>query len=139
MSEEKKGFWAEFKEFALKGSIIDVAIGMIIGAAFSAIITSLVENIVMPLLGIIIGKVDFASLAITVGDANVTYGVFIQSCISFLLIALTLFICIKAANKARTALERKKAEEEAEEEAAEEPAADIALLTEIRDLLKEKQ
>ena len=135
----KKGFIAEFKEFAMKGSIVDVAIGMIIGAAFSAIITSLVEDIIMPLLGIIIGKVDFTALSITVGSAQVMYGKFIQSCFSFLLIALTIFICIKAANKARTALERKsKEEEEAAEEAAE-PAEDVKLLTEIRDLLKEKK
>lgn len=133
--EEKKGFWAEFKEFALKGSIIDVAIGMIIGAAFSAIITSLVEDIIMPILGIVIGKVDFSSLAITVGSANVMYGKFLQSCLSFLLIALTIFICIKAINKARTKFE-KQVEEEVEEE--EEPAEDIALLSEIRDLLKEQ-
>ena len=135
----KKGFIAEFKEFAMKGSIVDVAIGMIIGAAFSAIITSLVEDIIMPLLGIIIGKVDFSALSITVGSAQVMYGQFIQSCFSFLLIALTIFICIKAANKARTALERKsKEEEEAAEEAAE-PTEDVKLLTEIRDLLKEKK
>ena len=134
----KKGFIAEFKEFAMKGSLVDVAIGMIIGAAFSAIITSLVEDIIMPLLGIIIGKVDFTALSITVGSAQVMYGKFIQSCFSFLLIALTIFICIKAANKARTALERKSEEEEEAAEEAAEPAEDVKLLTEIRDLLKEK-
>ena len=134
----KKGFIAEFKEFAMKGNIIDVAIGMVIGAAFSAIITSLVEDIITPLLGILIGKVDFSSLSVTVGSAQVMYGEFIQSCFSFLLIALSIFICIKAANKARTALERKKEEEEAAEEPAE-PSEDIVLLTEIRDLLKEKK
>lgn len=136
-NEEKKGFWAEFKEFALSGSIVDVAIGMIIGAAFSAIITSLVEDILMPLLGIVIGKVDFAGLSITVGSANVMYGAFIQACISFLLIALTIFFCIKAANTARKKIEKEK-EEEAEEE-AEEAAEDILLLTEIRDLLKKDE
>lgn len=137
---DKKGFIAEFKEFAMKGSIIDVAIGMVIGAAFSAIITSLVEDIIMPLLGIVIGKVDFAALSITIGSAQVMYGEFIQSCVSFLLIALTIFMCIKAANKARTALERKKEEEEAvEEETPAEPSEDIQLLTEIRDLLKEQK
>jgi len=136
---EKKGFIAEFKEFAMKGSIIDVAIGMVIGAAFSAIITSLVEDIIMPLLGIAIGKVDFTALSITIGSAQVMYGEFIQSCVSFFLIALSIFICIKAANKARTALERKKEEEVVEEEAPAEPSEDIQLLTEIRDLLKEKK
>ena len=135
----KKGFIAEFKEFAMKGSIVDVAIGMVIGAAFSAIITSLVEDIITPLLGIIIGKVDFCALSITVGSAQVMYGEFIQSCFSFILIALTIFFCIKAVNKARTALERKEEKEEEEAEEAAEPSEDILLLTEIRDLLKEKK
>lgn len=136
---EKKGFIAEFKEFAMKGSILDVAVGMVIGAAFSAIITSLVEDIITPLLGIIIGKVDFSALSITVGSAEVMYGKFIQSCFSFLLIALSIFICIKAINKARTAFEKQKEEEEAAEEETAEPSEDIQLLTEIRDLLKEKK
>ena len=135
---EKKGFIAEFKEFAMKGSILDVAVGMVIGAAFSAIITSLVEDIITPLLGIVIGKVDFSALSITVGSAEVMYGEFIQSCFSFLLITLSIFICIKAINKARTAFEKEKEEEATEEEAAE-PSEDIQLLTEIRDLLKEKK
>ena len=136
---DKKGFIAEFKEFAKKGSIIDVAIGMVIGAAFSAIITSLVEDIIMPLLGIVIGKVDFTALSITIGSVQVMYGEFIQSCVSFLLIALSIFICIKAANKARTALERKKEEEVTAEEVPAEPSEDIRLLSEIRDLLKEQK
>ncbi len=136
MATDKKGIIAEFKEFAMKGSIVDVAIGMIIGAAFSAIITSLVEDIIMPLLGILIGKVDFSGLSVTVGSAKVMYGAFIQSCFSFLLISITIFLCIKAANKARSAFEKKEKIEEEEEEA--EVAEDIALLTEIRDLLKEK-
>lgn len=136
MATDKKGIIAEFKEFAMKGSIVDVAIGMIIGAAFSAIITSLVEDIIMPLLGILIGKVDFSGLSVTVGSAKVMYGAFIQSCFSFLLISFTIFLCIKAANKARSAFEKKEKIEEEEEEA--EVAEDVALLTEIRDLLKEK-
>ena len=136
MATDKKGIIAEFKEFAMKGSIVDVAIGMIIGAAFSAIITSLVEDIIMPLLGILIGKVDFSGLSVTVGSAKVMYGAFIQSCFSFLLISITIFLCIKVANKARSAFEKKEKIEE--EEAKAEVAEDIALLTEIRDLLKEK-
>ena len=136
MDTDKKGIIAEFKDFAMKGSIVDVAIGMIIGAAFSAIITSLVEDIIMPLLGILIGKVDFSGLSVTVGSAKVMYGAFIQSCFSFLLISITIFLCIKAANKARSAFEKKEEIEEEEEEA--EVAEDIALLTEIRDLLKKK-
>lgn len=130
----KKGWIAEFKEFAMKGSIIDVAIGMVIGVAFGAIITSLVNDIIMPLVGIAIGNVDFASLRISVGSAEVMYGAFIQACVNFLLIALTIFLCIKAVNRTRRKFEKQK-----EAEAA--PAAppeDIALLTEIRDLLKNK-
>lgn len=134
---EKKGFIAEFKEFAMKGNIIDVAIGMVIGSAFSGIVTSLVEDLITPLLGILIGKVDFSGLSVTVGSAQIMYGKFIQSCFSFFLIAMSIFLCIKAANKARMAFERKKEEEEEAEEAAEVPE-DIQLLTEIRDLLKEK-
>ena len=132
----KKGLIAEFKEFALKGSILDVAVGLIIGAAFSAIITSLVNDIIMPLIGIIIGKVDFASLSVTVGSAHVMYGSFIQACLNFFLIALTIFIFVKGINRMRAIAEKKK-EAEAEEAAAA-VAEDIALLTEIRDLLKTK-
>lgn len=136
--EEKKGFFAEFKEFALKGSVVDVAIGMIIGAAFSAIITSLVDDILMPLIGIILGKVDFATLSVTVGSANVMYGSFIQAIVDFLLVALTIFICIRMVNKTRNKLKKEEEVEEEEEAAEEEPTPDVALLTEIRDLLKEQ-
>lgn len=132
----KKGLIAEFKEFALKGSILDVAVGLIIGAAFSAIITSLVNDIIMPLIGIIIGKVDFASLSVTVGSAQVMYGSFIQACLNFFLIALTIFFFVKGINRMRAAAEKKK--EADAEEAAAVVAEDVALLTEIRDLLKTK-
>lgn len=132
----KKGWITEFKEFALKGNIIDVAIGMVIGVAFSAIITSLVNDIIMPLVGIVIGKVDFASLGISVGSAEVMYGSFIQACVNFFLIALTIFLCIKAVNRMRRKFEIQK--ETAAEEAPAALPEDIALLTEIRDLLKNK-
>ncbi len=128
-----KGWIAEFKEFALKGTIIDVAIGMIIGIAFSAIINSLVNDMLMPLVGIVIGKVDFTSLSISVGSAEVMYGSFIQACVNFFLIALTIFLCIKGVNRVRRRLEKEKAAAVEESPA---PAEDIALLTEIRDLLK---
>jgi len=121
-----KGFMTEFKDFINKGNVMDMAVGIIIGGAFTAIITALVENILMPIIGMIIGGVSFEELSVTVGSANLQYGLFIQAVINFLLIALTVFIIIKNLNKMK--------KEEPEE--PEEDPADIALLTEIRDLLK---
>ena len=126
---EKKGFFGEFKEFISRGNVMDLAIGIIIGGAFTAIVGSLVDDIIMPIIGMIIGGVDFNSIAVTVGDAQLLIGKFIMAIINFVLIALVLFCIIKAMNKL------KKPEEEAP---AEEPAPDeqTVLLTEIRDLLK---
>ena len=123
-----KGFMTEFKEFINKGNVMDMAVGIIIGGAFTAIVTALVDNLLMPLIGIIIGGVSFEDLSVQVGTADLQYGLFIQAVINFLLISLTVFILIKNINKL-------KKEEPAEEEPEETPA-DIALLTEIRDLLK---
>ena len=126
---EKKGFIGEFKEFISRGNVMDMAVGIIIGGAFTAIVTSLVDDLIMPLIGMIIGGVDFNSLVIKVGSAEMLIGKFIMAIINFLLIALVLFFIIKAMNK------MKKKEEEAP---AEEPAPEeqTVLLTEIRDLLK---
>ena len=126
---KKKGFFGEFKEFISRGNVMDMAIGIIIGGAFTAIVGSLVDDIIMPIIGMIIGGIDFASIAVTVGDAQLLIGKFIMAIINFVLIALVLFCIIKAMNKL------KKPEEEAP---AEEPAPDeqTVLLTEIRDLLK---
>jgi len=122
-------FVQEFKEFAMKGNVVDMAVGVIIGGAFGKIVSSLVDNIFMPLIGVITGGVDFSSLAITVGEAKVNYGVFIQNIIDFLIIAFCIFLFIKAINK----MTRKKEEPEA-------PAAPTTeeLLGEIRDLLKKQ-
>lgn len=125
---EKKGFVAEFKEFISRGSVMDLAVGVIIGGAFTAIVTSLVNDIIMPIVGLIIGGVDFKSLAIKVGDASVTYGNFLQAILNFILIALVIFCIIKAINKM-------KRNETVEEEAPATPE-DIELLRDIRDLLK---
>lgn len=125
--EEKKGFVAEFKEFISKGSVMDMAVGIIIGGAFTAIVTSLVKDIIMPLIGIITGGIDFSGLSVKVGEATLTYGNFINAIISFLLISLVIFIMIRKVNSLR-----KKEEAPAEEPAT---AEDILLLTEIRDLL----
>ena len=125
----------EFKEFISKGNVMDMAVGIIIGGAFTAIVTALVESILMPIIGAISGGKSVADMSITVGNAAIGYGAFIQAIIDFLLIAWVLFMIIKAINKAKAA-----AMKEVEEEPEEEPTpADIELLTEIRDLLKAKK
>lgn len=123
----------EFKEFIMRGNVMDLAIGVVIGGAFKAIIDSLVADVIMPLIGMITGKIDIASLSVTVGDAELKYGNFIQQIINFLIIAFVIFMVVKAINTAHEKLAKKKEEEE--EEAA---ATTEDLLTEIRDLLKEK-
>ena len=129
-----KGFMKEFKEFISNGNVMDMAVGIIIGGAFTAIVTALVENILMPIIGAICGGMSLDDMAIKVGNAAIGYGAFIQAIINFLLVAFVLFSIIKALNKAKAAV-TKPAEEEAAEE---ETPADIALLTEIRDLLKQQ-
>lgn len=136
---EKKGFIAEFKEFISRGSVIDLATGVIIGGAFTAIVNSLVNDIIMPTIGLLFGGIDFTSLRYIItpateetAEAAIYYGNFIQAIVNFLLIALTIFCCIKAINS----LHRKKEEEEAAPEAPAEPSEDILLLREIRDSLK---
>lgn len=126
---EKKGFVAEFKEFISRGSVMDLAVGVIIGGAFTAIVTSLVNDIIMPIVGLILGGVDFKSLAFKFQDATIAYGNFLQAILNFILIALVIFCIIKAINK------MKRAEEQAPEEAPATPE-DIELLREIRDALK---
>ena len=118
----------EFREFIMRGNVMDLAVAVIIGGAFTAIINSLVNDIIMPLIGIILGGVDFTSLSITVGNAVVTYGNFIQAIINFLLIALVLFLLIRAMNR----MNRKKVEAPAPPA----PSVEEKLLTEIRDLLR---
>lgn len=123
----------EFKDFIMRGNVMDLAIGVVIGGAFKAIIDSLVADIIMPAVGMITGKIDIASLSVTVGDAELKYGNFIQQIINFLIIAFVIFMVIKGINTAHEKLAKKKEEEE--EEAA---ATAEDLLTEIRDLLKDK-
>ena len=124
----------EFKEFIAKGNVVDMAVGVIIGSAFGKIVTSIVDDILMPLLGIVIGGIDFTNLSIKIKDATVTYGVFIQNVIDFLIIALCIFFMVKAIDK----ITRKNKEEEKVEEAPKKEENTL-LLEEIRDLLKEKQ
>jgi large conductance mechanosensitive channel len=121
--------WKEFKAFVVKGNVMDLAIAVIIGGAFGAIVASLVNDIIMPLIGIILGGVDFASLSVQVGSATVAYGKFIQACINFLIIAFVIFLLVKALNN------MKKKEAAAPPPG---PTAEEKLLTEIRDLLKKR-
>jgi len=127
-----KKFFKEFKEFITKGNVMTMAVGIIIGSAFTAITTSLVNDIFTPLLGVLIGGINFSGICVTIGDAQIMFGTFIQAVINFLLTAFVLFLMIKAFNK----LQRKKEEEPKK---APEPSAEEKLLTEIRDLLKAQQ
>lgn len=133
------GMVKEFKEFAVKGNVVDMAVGIIIGAAFGKIVSSLVGDVIMPPIGVLLGGVDFANLVFTVkeavGDAPavvISYGKFIQTLIDFLIIAFVIFILIKAINT----LKRK---EEKAPKAPPQPPAQEVLLAEIRDLLKQRK
>lgn len=139
----------EFKEFINKGNVMNLAVGMIIGAAFTAIVKSLVDDIIMPVIGLLFGKVDFTNLFVTLdgskyatlaeakeaGAAVLAYGSFIMAIINFLLIAVVVFCLVKAVNKAQESIKKEEKEEE-KPAAPPEPSAEEKLLTEIRDLLK---
>ena len=140
-------FIQEFKDFAMKGNVVDMAVGVIIGGAFGKIVTSVVNNILMPPIGVLLGNVDFTELKITLKesvmeDENVVseavtlnYGQFIQDIVDFIIIAFCIFLMIKGVTKLTTKKEEPKAEEPAP---APEPSAEEKLLTEIRDLLAKK-
>lgn len=138
-----KQFISEFKEFISRGNVIDMAVGIIIGTAFTAIVTSLVNQVVMPFIGFIIGGLNFTDLfKITLKEAKgntpevaVYLGAFIQQCINFLIIAFVVFCMVKLLNVVMR--KKKKETEEKHEEAA--PSSELLMLTEIRDLLKEKR
>lgn len=118
----------EFKKFIARGNVMDLAVGVILGAAFGSIVTSLVEDILTPLLGIVMGGIDFTGLSITIKDAVISYGNFIQNIINFLIQAFCIFVLVRAVNK----IFHKKEEEEAPVKSDE-----TVLLEEIRDLLAE--
>lgn len=128
-----KSFIEEFKAFAMKGNVIDLAVAVVIGAAFGKIVSSLVANIITPIIGLLMGGVDFSGLAYTIGDAEVTYGVFIQSIIDFVIVALVIFMVVKGINKAQEAV----APVEETPEKPKEPSEEVKLLREIRDNLKQ--
>lgn len=121
-----KSFMKEFKEFISKGNVLDLAVGVVIGGAFTAIVNSLVNDVIMPLVGVVLGGIDFTGLSLQVGEASIAYGNFIQAIINFLLVALVLFSIIKAANKMK----------KAEEAAPAEPSDEVKLLTSIEETLK---
>lgn len=123
----------EFKEFISKGNVLDLAVGVIIGGAFGKIVTSLVDDIIMPIVGLIIGGINFLGLSFKIGDATVKYGMFIQNIVNFLIIAFSIFLVIKAVNKMRR-INPEKEEAPVEQKKSNEEI----LLTEIRDLLKNK-
>lgn len=128
---EKKGFIAEFKEFISRGNVMDMAVGIIIGSAFTAIVTSLVNDIIMPLIATLTGAITFTQLFVTVNNTIIPYGNFIQNVVNFLLTAFAVFIMVKAINS----FHRKKEEEPAPEPEPE-PSEEVLLLREIRDSLK---
>ena len=142
-------FIDDFKAFALKGNVMDMAVGVIIGGAFGKIVTSVVSNVIMPPIGLLVGGVDFTDLKITLKDAvpatdtteaieavTINYGQFLQDVFDFLIIAFCIFMMVKAIARLTA---KKKEEKPAEPAPAPEPSAEEKLLTEIRDLLKEKK
>jgi len=124
------GFLKEFRDFAVKGNMIDLAIGVIIGGAFGAIVSSIVDDLFMPLIGIVIGGIDFSSLVILVGEAQVNVGLFINAVVKFTIIAFVLFMVVKFINS----MKREAAKEPVETSPA--PSREEVLLTEIRDALR---
>ncbi|PGB01376.1 large conductance mechanosensitive channel protein MscL [Bacillus toyonensis] len=124
--------WNEFKKFAFKGNVVDLAVGVVIGAAFGKIVSSLVKDIITPLLGMVLGGVNFTDLQFEYGKSAVMYGNFIQTIFDFLIIAASIFMFIKVFNTLTS-----KKEEEKEEEIPE-PTKEEVLLSEIRDLLKQQ-
>lgn len=128
----------EFKKFINRGNVIDLAVGVIIGGAFNKIVTSLVQDIITPLIGILIGGIDFTNLSIKIGEAEIKYGAFIQNIIDFLIVSFCIFVVIKFINNL-SALRKEKDEKNTPPPAPAKKADDILLLEEIRDLLKNEK
>lgn len=132
--EKVSGFIGEFKKFIQRGNVIDLAVGVVVGTAFSKIVTSVVNDILMPLLGLVIGGLDFKNLSIKVKDTTIAYGAFIQNVVDFLIVAFCIFVFVKVINNFF-----KKKEEEAPVPAEPVKSDEVLLLEEIRDLLKKKK
>ena len=129
-----KKFLAEFMDFAMRGNVVDLAVGVIVGGAFSSITNSLINDIIMPIVGIFVSEASFADLSVQVGGAVITYGNFIQAVLNFLILAFVVFCMVKAVNR----VVRKKTAE-APPPPPPGPSQEEKLLTEIRDLLKERR
>lgn len=125
-----KNFIEEFKAFAVRGNVIDLAVAVVIGTAFGKIVSSLVENIITPVIGVLVGGINFTKLTFVFGDAEIKYGTFLQNVFDFIIIAFAIFIAVKALKKLQNKEELKK------EEKPKEIPEDIVLLREIRDSLK---
>ncbi len=142
--------FGEFKKFIMRGNVLDMAVGIVVGAAFTAIVTSMVADLLNPVIGLFLGGMDFSNYFINLGDGEFTsieaakeagapifaYGLFLNAVIQFLIVSFVVFMVIRAVNRAKEEFERKEADPANEEVKT---PADIALLTEIRDLLKEEQ
>ena len=134
-----KDLLQEFKSFAIKGNAIDMAVGVIVGGAFGKIVSSLVNDILMPLIGLLLGGIDFSQLQVQIGDAVVMYGSFIMTVVDFLIISFCVFLLVRAINKLKAPLStitKGKEHDEAEPPVAVPVPKEEELLTEIRDLLK---
>jgi large conductance mechanosensitive channel len=127
--------WNEFRQFIMRGNVLDLAVGVIIGGAFGKIVSSLVNDLLMPLLGLLLGKIDLSAMSYVSGETVIKYGSFLQSIIDFLIISFSIFVFIYILNS-----RKRKAEKEKEREKAEQPpvrTSEEVLLEEIRDLLKD--
>jgi large conductance mechanosensitive channel len=138
---EKKGIIQEFKEFAFRGNVLDLAVAVVIGAAFNAIVQSFVNDLIMPLVGAIFSTKGLEGLSVTINGSSITYGMFIAAIVNFFLVAIAVFILIKGINQLRAAQKKEedaKAKDEEDQETAEKEAikTEVELLTEIRDLLR---
>ena len=140
---KKSTFFNEFKTFTSRGSVMDMAVGIIVGTAFTAIVNSLVKDMLMPIIGLILGGVSFTDLKFVIAAATdqtaevaINWGTFIQRIVDFLIISFVVFVMVRSLNTLRDKLEPKKEEEAPAPEAPPAPPADVVLLTEIRDLLK---
>jgi large conductance mechanosensitive channel len=126
-------FIQEFKAFAMKGNVVDLAVAVIIGTAFGKIVSSLVDNIIMPLIGLLLNGVDFRGFSYQVGEAVVSYGLFIQAVVDFTIVAFVIFLVIKAMNHLK-----QKENEKPETEKVVEPSEEVVLLRQIRDSLQHR-
>lgn len=131
--------WNEFKKFAMRGNVIDLAVAVVVGNAFNRIVGSLVDDMLMPVIGILVGRLDLSGLQLRAGDVVLRYGMFLQTVVDFLIVAFTVFMLVRVINRAKAAIEREEAEKAAAQaaESPPPPPREQVLLEEIRDLLKE--